>query len=93
MRVCGRVPERVLVVVRRSDTVEASFCRGPERGEVGARLGEAEVVVRSATDHCGVVVVLAVVLPEADRADLVLAPGVEGQVAAAGARVGAVARW
>ena len=67
--------------------IETSSGGRAERGEIGPRPGEAEVVVRPASDDGGVVVVLAVVLPETDRADLEPATGVEGQVPAAGAGV------
>jgi hypothetical protein len=64
-----------------------SFLCGPDPTEVRACCGEAQRVVRSTSDLVGVVVVLAVVFPEAHGADVV-APSVrQRQRATAGAGI------
>lgn len=83
---------RVLGRVRRSDVLEVRRIGGTDPGVVLAGLGQAETPVRASSYLVGVVFVLAVVLPEADVADLVAAPFAEGQEAAAraGVRTGLV---
>lgn len=60
--------------------------------EVAAAVEQAQPSVRSATYLGGVVIVLAVVLPEADRADLELPALIKGEVTAARAGVRTVFR-
>jgi hypothetical protein len=54
---------------------------------VGLSLAEAEMVVWAASNHLGIVLILAVVMPEADLTDLVLSAPAKGFEFAAWASV------
>lgn len=84
---------RLLVRVRRANMAEILSAARAELSDVPASLRQAQFVVRAATNLVGIVVVLAVVLPEAHRADLKPTPLVESEVAAAGTRVRLVRLW
>jgi hypothetical protein len=66
---------------------EVAFTVGSEGGEVLARTGEAEVPVGATSDHVGVSVILAVVFPEADSADVVCTSLVQREETTARTRV------
>ena len=68
------------------------FVAGAVLGEVGAGLGQAQPLVRATPNDGRVLFVLAVVLPETDRADVVPAALRERHEPAARARVGTVLR-
>jgi hypothetical protein len=73
--------EWVLMGERLPDVRQVAFAVGSESGEVLPCLGKAEVSVGAASDQVGVMIVLAVVLPEADGTDLEVASFVQRQVA------------
>jgi hypothetical protein len=62
--------------------VQPPAVAGAVGGEVPACLGEAQTTVRTTAALIGIVVVLAVVFPEAHRADLEVAPLFKRQVTA-----------
>src|SRR5262249_45990424 len=64
----------------------------PELPVVGPRLRQAQRPVRATPDHVRLLV-LAVILPEADRADRIASALAERPAAAAGAAVRPLARW
>jgi hypothetical protein len=64
-----------------------SLLNRPDAREVAASLSQAERVVRPAADLVGVMIVLAIVLPEAHRAKVIAAARRESQEPAAGTRV------
>jgi hypothetical protein len=82
----------VLVIARRPHEPRAPLVTRPEPPEVLAGLRERQPLVRPAPHLVGVVVVLAIVLPETDSADVKTAARIERQVPAARARVRAAAR-
>lgn len=61
--------------------------RGAVGLEIGACLGQRQRSIGTTTDEVGIVVVLAVVLPIADRADLEPAALTQGEEAAARAAI------
>ena len=63
---------------------------GPELRDVPPGLRQAQTAVRAPAHDVRVMLVLTVVLPEARITDLVVAPGREGEISAAGARTGLV---
>lgn len=78
----GLRAESALVRTRRTDELGAPLLTGTDPGEVLPGFDEDEAIVRGRAQF-GVVVVLSVVLPEADVADLPAVSLAEGRVAAA----------
>jgi hypothetical protein len=60
----------MFLVVGRPNAVEVPFGGGPERGEVAARLGKAQFIVRPTPDCPSIVVVLAILFPTTHGSDL-----------------------
>jgi predicted transposase YbfD/YdcC len=71
--VAGTSGRRILARIRTSHELRAPLIAGTHSAEIPPRLREAEPPVRAAANPVGVVIVLPVVLPEADRADLIAA--------------------
>lgn len=77
----------VLLRPWRSDVLQAPRVARADSGEVPAGVEQTQASVRAAAHAAGVVVVLAVVVPEAHRADLVVATPLQREEAAARARM------
>jgi len=78
---------RPLIIPRWSHMRKHSVLNRPDAREVAASLSQAERIVRPAADLVGVMIVLPIVLPEADRAKVIAAALRESHKPAAGTRV------
>jgi hypothetical protein len=65
---------------------------GPESSEVHAGFGQAQRAIGAAANLVSVVIILTIVLPEADRAESEPTAIWQGQESAAGARIWTLAR-
>lgn len=72
------------------DVTRRAPVAGPELRHIPPGLRQAQTAVRAPAHDVRVMLVLTVVLPESHITDLVVAPGREGEISAAGARTGLV---
>jgi hypothetical protein len=72
---------------------ESTPFAGSEDGEISPGLVQAQISVGTAANLIGIMLVLAVVLPEADRAHLIHASLIEGVISAASAGIWLASRW
>lgn len=60
---------------------------GSELSEVLSRLRKREPVIRSTSDLVGIVIILTVIVPKTNRANLVFPSAMQGTISAAGATI------
>jgi hypothetical protein len=72
-----------LIVARRTHERPEALLDGAEARKIGLALKQAEIMVGTAAHDIGVMIVLAVILPEADLADLETSARTQGPVPAA----------
>src|SRR5262249_42087123 len=85
--------QRLLFRKRITHVRDSAPFAGSKGGEISPGLVEAQTSVRTAANLIGVMLVLTVVLPEADRTDLIHASLIEGEISAARAGIRLASWW